>query len=60
MRAAEIDPQLGDDLFAKIGNILYKLRKLEQAVGHWQKALQLNPDNAIVRNNLEIVSHAAG
>ena len=60
LRAAELDPNLGDDLFAKLGNILYKARKLDQAVEHWQRALELNPDNAIVRNNLEIVSHAAG
>ncbi|HUF51224.1 MAG TPA: DUF4388 domain-containing protein [Longimicrobiales bacterium] len=60
MRAAELDPTLGDDVLAKIGNLLYKARKLEDAVRYWQRALQLNPDNAIVRNNLEIVAHAAG
>jgi tetratricopeptide (TPR) repeat protein len=60
MRAVEIDPVIGDDAFAKIGNLLYKTRKLEEAVGYWQKALQLNPDNTIVRNNLEIVEHASG
>ncbi|MEX0907013.1 MAG: DUF4388 domain-containing protein [Gemmatimonadota bacterium] len=60
MRAAEIDPALGDDLFAKIGNLLYKLRRLDEAVEYWQKSIALNPDNAIVRNNLEIVSNASG
>jgi tetratricopeptide (TPR) repeat protein len=60
MRAVEIDPVIGDDAFAKIGNLLYKARKFEEAVGFWQKALQLNPDNTIVRNNLEIVEHASG
>jgi len=60
MRASELDPALGDDVFARIGNILYKSRKLESAVEFWKKALQLNPDNVIVRNNLEIVAHVAG
>jgi protein O-GlcNAc transferase len=60
IRAAELDPELGDDVFAKIGNLLYKLRRLDEAVHHWQKALHLNPNNLIVRNNLEIVAHAAG
>lgn len=59
-RAAELDPALGDDVFAKIGNLLYKLNQLDEAVGFWQRSLELNPDNAIVRNNLEIVAHAAG
>jgi hypothetical protein len=29
-------------------------------MGYWTKALQLNPQNMIVRNNIEIVSDAAG
>lgn len=58
MRAAELDPRLGDDVFAKIGNVLYKSRQAEAAVEYWQKALELNPDNRIVRNNLDIVAHA--
>jgi tetratricopeptide (TPR) repeat protein len=60
MRAAELDPRLGDDVFARIGNLHYKARDFEAAVQYWQRALLLNPDNAIVRNNLDIVAHAAG
>ncbi|CAN5780967.1 hypothetical protein BH23GEM9_BH23GEM9_28210 [soil metagenome] len=60
MRAVELNPVLGDDVFARIGNLLYKARKMDAAVDYWQKALQLNPDNAIVRNNLDIVAHASG
>lgn len=59
-RAVELDPALGDDVYARIGNLLYKARRMDAAVEYWQKALELNPDNAIVRNNLEIVAHAAG
>lgn len=60
LRAVEFEPKLGDDVHAKIGNLLYKDRRLEQAVAHWQRALELNPSNVIVRNNLEIVADAAG
>jgi tetratricopeptide (TPR) repeat protein len=58
-KAVELDPRLGDDVFARIGNLQFKARRTEDAVGSWQKALELNPDNAIVRNNLEIAAHAA-
>jgi tetratricopeptide (TPR) repeat protein len=59
MRAAEVDPKLGDDLFARIGNLLYKSRRPAEAVEHWRKSLELNPDNIIVRNNLQIATDAA-
>jgi tetratricopeptide (TPR) repeat protein len=60
LRAAELEPRLGDDVFARIGNLYYKARNFDAAVQHWHKALALNPDNAIVRNNLDIVAHASG
>lgn len=60
MRATELEPALGDDVYARTGNLLYKLRRMDEAVQCWQKALALNPDNTIVRNNLEIVAHAGG
>ncbi|HSJ24397.1 MAG TPA: DUF4388 domain-containing protein [Longimicrobiales bacterium] len=60
LRAVELDPELGDDVHARIGNLMYKFRRLEEAVKYWRKSLALNPDNAIVRNNLEIVAHASG
>jgi tetratricopeptide (TPR) repeat protein len=59
MRAAEVDPELGDDLFARIGNLLYKSRRPDEAVEHWRRSLELNPDNIIVRNNLQIATDAA-
>jgi tetratricopeptide (TPR) repeat protein len=58
-RVTEIAPELGDDVYAKIGNIHYKKRNIEAAVAAWNRALQINPDNAIVRSNLEIVADAA-
>ncbi|HEX6694592.1 MAG TPA: DUF4388 domain-containing protein [Longimicrobiales bacterium] len=57
-RVTEIAPELGDDVYAKIGNIHYKKRNIEAAVAAWNRALQINPDNAIVRSNLEIVADA--
>lgn len=60
LRATELEPRLGDDVFARIGNLYYKSRNLDSAVQFWHRALELNPDNAIVRNNLEIAAHASG
>jgi tetratricopeptide (TPR) repeat protein len=59
LRAAEVNPELGDDLFAKIGNLLYKSRRVDAAVEHWRKALRLNPNNIIVHNNLQTAGNVA-
>jgi tetratricopeptide (TPR) repeat protein len=60
LRAAQLEPNLGDDVFARIGNLLYKKQRVDAAVGYWRKALQLNPGNEIVRANLENAAHASG
>ena len=36
---------------------LRKLTATEQATKAWTRALELNPDNEVVRNNLQIVQH---
>lgn len=59
-RAASLDPALGDDVYAKMGNLLYKLHRRDDAVLQWKKALELNPGNTTVRNNLEIVADVTG
>jgi tetratricopeptide (TPR) repeat protein len=59
-RASELDPDLGEDLWVKLGNLHYKQRNREGAVRCWSRALEMNPGNHVVRNNLEIVSHAPG
>jgi tetratricopeptide (TPR) repeat protein len=59
-RAAQLAPSLGDDLYTKLGNIHFKRMNTEQAVRSWQKALELNPANEVVRNNLTVAAHAAG
>jgi tetratricopeptide (TPR) repeat protein len=58
-RAAELAPGLGDDVYVKLGNLHYKARNREGAIRHWSRALEINPENHVVRNNLDIVAHAA-
>ncbi|MBI4408638.1 MAG: tetratricopeptide repeat protein [Gemmatimonadetes bacterium] len=57
-RAIELAPELGDDVYAKMGNLYYRRQDREQALRCWRKALELNPNNEVVRNNVEVVSHA--
>lgn len=57
-RAAELDPELGDDVYARLGDLHYRARNREGAIRHWRTALEMNPGNQAVRNNLEIVTHA--
>lgn len=53
-RAAELEPTLGDDVWAKLGNLHLRNRNRDQALRAWSRALELNPDNEVVRNNLQI------
>jgi tetratricopeptide (TPR) repeat protein len=59
-RVSEIAPELGDDTYAKLGNLHYRARNREGAIRCWVRALELNPANLTVRNNLELVGHATG
>lgn len=54
-RAVELAPAMGDDMYFKLGNIHYKRMRRQQAVELWRKALELNPENGVVRTNLELV-----
>jgi tetratricopeptide (TPR) repeat protein len=54
-RAVKINPQLGDDVYLKLGNIRFKRQEREEAVRCWEQALALDPTNAIVRTNLGAV-----
>lgn len=58
-RAISIDPDFGDDVYAKLANIHYKKRERDEAIRYWTRALELNPLNQVVRNNLDIVANAA-
>ncbi len=57
-RAARLAPDLGDDLHTKLGNLYYKRNERERALESWRRAIELNPGNHVVRNNLEVVTHA--
>ena len=53
LRAIKANPQLGEDVYLKIGNIRYRQHDHAGAVQNWERALELDPENAIVRSNLE-------
>ncbi|HEY4132503.1 MAG TPA: DUF4388 domain-containing protein [Gemmatimonadaceae bacterium] len=55
LRATKSDPALGGDVYLKLGNIRLRRQEREEAVRCWERALELDPDNAIVRTNLESV-----
>lgn len=59
VRALRLDPELGDDVYFKIGNIKYRWQDTEAAVSSWVRALELNPANELVRTNLDLVRSLA-
>ena len=52
---SKINPELGGDVYLKLGNIRFARQERDEAVRCWERALELDPDNAIVRTNLEAV-----
>ncbi len=54
-RAAKLAPDLGDDLYFKLGNIAYKRRDHERARKSWGRATTLNPGHELARANLEML-----
>jgi tetratricopeptide (TPR) repeat protein len=55
-KAVKIEPRLGDDIYLRLGNIAYKDQDLDVARLLWRRALELNPQNGVVRANLESLS----
>jgi tetratricopeptide (TPR) repeat protein len=55
-RAVELAPDLGDDVYFKLGNIAYKRSDRELAAQLWRKALELNPKHELVKANLDTLS----
>jgi tetratricopeptide (TPR) repeat protein len=55
-RAVELAPDLGDDVYFKLGNIAYKRNDRELAAQLWRKALELNPRHELVKANLDTLS----
>jgi tetratricopeptide (TPR) repeat protein len=54
-RAIKLNPALGDDIYFKLGNIRFKWQEKDQALAYWERALALNPNNDLVRANLDLV-----
>ena len=54
-RAAKLNPELGDDLYFKLGNIAYKRRDHARARESWAQATFLNPGHQLARANLEML-----
>ena len=52
----ELAPDLGDDIYFKLGNIAYKRNARDQASDLWRRALELNPKHELVKANLETLS----
>ncbi len=52
-RAAQLAPELGDDLFFKLGNLAFRRREAERARAYWERALALNPGHQLARANLD-------
>src|SRR5207249_2070348 len=55
-RAIELAPELGDDVYFKLGNIAYKRNDRELAAQLWRKALEINPKHELVKANLDTLS----
>jgi len=57
-RAVELEPELGDEVYTRIGTLHYRARNREAAVRAWSRALEMNPKNDVVRNHLDVLRHA--
>ena len=58
-RAVRLDPELGGDVYLKLGNIRYRRRERDEAMQLWERSLTLAPDNPMARNNLEMARRLA-
>jgi len=57
-RAAKLAPDIGDDLYFKLGNLAYKRRDKSLARESWSRATTLNPGHELARANLEMLDMA--
>jgi Ca-activated chloride channel family protein len=49
------DKLLQEKAYFNLGNVAVQLEKLEDAIAHYEKTLELNPDNQYAKHNLETV-----
>ncbi|HUF27119.1 MAG TPA: DUF4388 domain-containing protein [Gemmatimonadaceae bacterium] len=57
-RAVKINPMLGEDVYLKLGNIRFKRQERDEAARCWERALELDPNNAIIQTNLDAIRQA--
>ncbi len=57
-RVTRLSVSHGADVYLKLGNIHYRRGALDDARGAWERALALDPDNRIVRANLDALRRA--
>ena len=53
--AVKVNPDLGADVYLKLGNIRLRRQEKEEAVNAWRRAMVLDPDNQVAKSNLEKV-----
>ena len=58
-RAVRLAPDLGGDVWLKLGNIRFRRREREEALRCWQRSVTLAPDNPMARNNIETAQRLA-
>lgn len=59
VRAVRAAPDLGGDVWLKLGNIRFRRRERDEAIRCWERSLALAPDNPMARNNLETAKRLA-
>jgi tetratricopeptide (TPR) repeat protein len=57
-RAVKADENLGADVYAKLGNIRLRKQEKDGAMAAWTKSLVLDPNNKIVKTNLEALKQS--
>ena len=55
-RVIKLQPDLGDDVYFKLGNIAYKKLRREDATKYWKKAVDINPKHELARTNIETMN----
>lgn len=59
-RAVRYQPELGGDIYLKLGNIRFRRQEREEAIRCWERSLDLAPENPMARNNLDAARRVVG
>ena len=58
-RCVRLAPDLGGDVWLKLGNIRFRRLEREEALRCWERSLALAPDNPMARSNLDTARRLA-